>query len=123
MMTGVTQNTITITAITQGKDSLSENDTTLLKIRGIPIGWSRSTAPLSWFKKPDFQIVYDLDRPLDQYNKKRNEGGIGMYLSWFFGILMTAVMTCFGAPFWFDILSKFVNIRRSGGRPVDQPQS
>jgi len=123
MMTGVTQNTITLTSITPGKDSLTDNDTTLLKIRGIPIGWSRSTAPLSWFKNSDIQIDYDLDRPLDQYNKKRNEGGFWMFLSWFFGILMTAVMTCFGAPFWFDILSKFVNIRRSGARPADQPQS
>jgi hypothetical protein len=62
---------------------LQEADTTLLKIKGIPIGWSRSTAPLSWFKNPDIQIDYDLDRPLDQYNKKRNEGGFWMFLSWF----------------------------------------
>ena len=34
------------------------------------------------------------------------------------GILVTAFSISFGAPFWFQILSKLVNIRGSGGRPA-----
>ena len=34
------------------------------------------------------------------------------------GLLITAVAVSLGAPFWFDMLNKFVNIRASGGRPA-----
>jgi len=34
-------------------------------------------------------------------------------MSWF-GILLMAILTSFGAPFWFDALSKLVNMRSSG---------
>jgi hypothetical protein len=123
MVPVVTNNTITITATTTTNDSAPKDSVTLLKLRGIPIGWSRTTAPLSWIIKPDKKIDYDLERPLDQYHQKRNEGSFWNIISWLLGILITALMTCFGAPFWFDILSKFVNIRRSGTRPEDQPKS
>jgi hypothetical protein len=33
------------------------------------------------------------------------------------GILMTAIALTFGAPFWFDLLKKFVGLRSSGGEP------
>jgi len=34
------------------------------------------------------------------------------------GILLTAVAASLGAPFWFDMLSKLVNIRAVGKAPV-----
>lgn len=33
---------------------------------------------------------------------------------WFVGVLITGIALSFGAPFWFDIMSKTVNIRRAG---------
>jgi hypothetical protein len=37
-----------------------------------------------------------------------------------FGILITAGATAQGAPFWFDILKKFVNIRGTGPKPAEK---
>ena len=39
---------------------------------------------------------------------------------WFFSIpgwLLTALAESLGAPFWFDLLGKFLNIRGAGTRP------
>lgn len=101
---------------------VTSDTVTYLQLRRIPMGWSNTTAPLSWFRTSGQPIAYNDESPLDQYNQLRNKRSVWNYLLWFFGILMTAIMTCFGAPFWFDILAKFVNIRRSGTRPDDQPK-
>jgi hypothetical protein len=38
---------------------------------------------------------------------------------WYFvGIAITGIALSTGAPFWFDILLKLVNIRRAGGKPA-----
>src|SRR6266446_8357061 len=39
------------------------------------------------------------------------------------GWLITAFAVSLGAPFWFDLLNKFVNIRASGKAPEEQPKS
>lgn len=40
--------------------------------------------------------------------------GGASYVSWFFGVLVTAIFVSLGAPFWFDILSKVVKLRAAG---------
>jgi hypothetical protein len=40
-----------------------------------------------------------------------------------FGILITAGATAQGAPFWFDVLKKFVNLRGTGPNPVEKGAS
>jgi hypothetical protein len=42
-----------------------------------------------------------------------------MILGW----LITAFAVSLGAPFWFDLLNKFVNIRASGKAPEEEPKS
>ncbi len=42
------------------------------------------------------------------------------WLSKFAGILITALAAAQGAPFWFDILKKLVNVRSSGPNPNEQ---
>jgi hypothetical protein len=39
-----------------------------------------------------------------------------------FGLLITAAAISLGAPFWFDILSKAVNIRAAGPNPAPSPK-
>ena len=39
------------------------------------------------------------------------------------GWLITAFAVSMGAPFWFDLLNKFVNIRASGKAPEEEPKS
>lgn len=61
---------------------------TLSKV-GLPIGWNENAWP-GW-----------------------NDGYLILHL---FGWLLTAITASFGAPFWFDLLNKLVNLR-AGGRP------
>jgi hypothetical protein len=42
------------------------------------------------------------------------------YCSKFFGILVTALALSLGAPFWFDMLNKVINLR-SSGKPPERP--
>lgn len=39
-----------------------------------------------------------------------------------FGMLLTALAAMQGAPFWFDLLKKIVNVRSSGANPAEKPQ-
>lgn len=39
------------------------------------------------------------------------------------GILISSVAVALGAPFWFDLLNKFVNLRLTGNPPPDSRQS
>jgi hypothetical protein len=45
----------------------------------------------------------------------------GAWLARLIGWLMTIVAVSMGAPFWFDSLNKFVNVR-NGGRPPSEAQ-
>ena len=39
------------------------------------------------------------------------------------GWLVTALAATLGAPFWFDLLNRFVNVRASGKAPEEEPKS
>ena len=43
-------------------------------------------------------------------------GNFGEWLSRILGWLLTALAISFGAPFWFDLLQKFVNLRGAGAK-------
>jgi hypothetical protein len=44
---------------------------------------------------------------------------LGSWLMKLFGLLITGVAAAQGAPFWFDVLKKIINIRMSGANPVE----
>jgi hypothetical protein len=67
----------------------------LKTLRGLPIGW-----PLS----------------LEEYNPEKTPLW-AVIPAKVLGLLLTAVALSLGAPFWFDLLSKFMNVRGSGARP------
>jgi hypothetical protein len=48
-------------------------------------------------------------------------GGFGS--TTLFGWLVTALSATLGAPFWFDLLNRFVNVRASGKAPEEEPKS
>lgn len=49
------------------------------------------------------------------YQGKFNPNGDKFYwIWWFFGILISAYALSFGAPFWFEVITKVINIRRAG---------
>ncbi|MDD5199091.1 MAG: hypothetical protein PHC88_04750 [Terrimicrobiaceae bacterium] len=67
---------------------------------GIPLGWDES----SWL-----------------YFFKRPGGGpdIGRIVTALFGWILTALAASLGAPFWFDTLNRFINIRGNGRAPEE----
>jgi len=101
---------------------------------GLPIGWrgcgdARSSAPNAGGQAPGAQTAATSDASLDpttpliwcdhdrsQYAKVLL-GMWPMLLGW----LITASAMSLGAPFWFDILKRFVSIRSAGKAPEEAP--
>jgi hypothetical protein len=92
----------------------------------IPIGWSSDAAPISWthceeVRKKNLAILKTAkSQALATYINNRNNDCSGWSIpKYLIGIIISGVSLSFGAPFWFDILAKFVNIRRSGKVPEE----
>jgi hypothetical protein len=68
----------------------------------LPIGWSSKPDDPRHFKFLDFE-----------WSPK--------YAGWvfykLFGLMISILAVSLGAPFWFDTLSKFVNVRSAGAPP------
>ena len=75
---------------------------------GLPIGWNGKPKLSATMK--EFQGIGDPVR----------EWALAVYVHWF-GWLLTAVAISLGAPFWFDLLNKFITIR-SSLKPQDSPK-
>jgi hypothetical protein len=110
------------------KESIHQLDSTLyiLSSLNVPIGWSCHDAPLSWFERGPASWFCDCPPHVTSpqpsgvltYIQDRNAtGGGGNWFRYLAGIIISGFSLSFGAPFWFDLLVKLVNIRRSGKRP------
>jgi hypothetical protein len=74
--------------------------------------------PLGWIN-PDIKDVQD---PFETERIPKTDD----YLGWFLkvvGLLISALAVSLGAPFWFDTLSKFMNVRGAGKVPETQSAS
>lgn len=83
---------------------------------GFPIGWSKSEAPLSWFNSDESPKMPTNKLGIYLYHRNEQPQFWTVFL-YVIGILLTGFLLSFGAPFWFDILIKFVNIRKAGQKP------
>ena len=95
----------------------------------IPIGWDCDHAPLSWFSSSEgekkdsekqetkkeeeniTEVKVDNQTALREYVNSRNKGGFNNVFLYIVGILISAFSLSFGAPFWFQVLSKFINLK------------
>ena len=80
-------------AVTQGQNSIKVSQT--VSTIGLPLGW---------------KLKLGADQQ-DIPNQAR------LILSKLIGLLLTAAALSLGAPFWFDLLSKFVRVRGTGPPP------
>jgi hypothetical protein len=82
----------------EGKEKVQQANRTLANV-GLPIGWNAldaaHTLPGSIFKEPGRAISWSLYQ-LDLH-----------WLGW----LITGLAISLGAPFWFDLLNKFIVVR------------
>jgi hypothetical protein len=72
----------------------------------LPVGYSRNSAPLSWFcRDKNLETAYEIRR------NKPTFMGVVFYV---LGIIISGFSLSLGAPFWFDVLNKLVNLKRGG---------
>ncbi len=91
---------------------------------GLPIGWGNCAFPTGW---PPFYHAKDI--PQSQRDCAIEEGSsprplaVRSYEGWFAlgGWMLTAIAVSLGAPFWFDLLNKFM-IVRSTVKPQEKSQ-
>ncbi|MCC5638854.1 hypothetical protein LC593_24085 [Nostoc sp. CHAB 5844] len=70
----------------------------------LPIGWN--------------QVNLDQQLPKTTDSKKSTPSFIKNYLTMVAGWFISGIAISMGAPFWFDLLSKVVNVRNSGKKPA-----
>ena len=78
---------------TQAMERIKQMSTETEKL-GLPIGWSR-----------------------EPNDPKSLPSGIGGWALKIIGLSLTAIAVSLGAPFWFDVLNKLINIRSAGKQP------
>ena len=114
------------------KKELSQLDSAMNMVSelNIPIGWSKTVAPLSWWQKKkvretNLAALHDSKTPglIAYLNYRNNSRSFENVLKYILGIIISGVSLSFGAPFWFELLTKFVNIRRSGKIPETDKSS
>jgi hypothetical protein len=72
----------------------------------LPVGWSLDPKDPRYFQLPEFSLDF---------------AGWAFYK--IFGLLVSILAVSMGAPFWFDTLSKFVNLRSAGTPPGETRKS
>lgn len=93
-------------SLTPGSNvSFNETADAIGQLKVIPMGWSKEPCTLNIFNR-----TCNTPEQQDDYG--------GWFSRKIIGLLITAFALSLGAPFWFDILSKFVNLRGTG-KPSD----
>ena len=105
------------------KDSFVRLNKVRQQLTTIPLGWCRvsSTTDLQGVCWPNLagstRVRTPVDVPLG--DPRRVVGGVSEWLLWkLVGIALTALAISQGAPFWFDLLQKIVNLRLGGNPPA-----
>jgi hypothetical protein len=105
------------------KDSFDRLNKVRQQMTTIPLGWCRvsSTTDLKGVCWPNLagsiRVRTPVDVPLG--DPRRVIGGVSEWWFWkLVGIALTALAISQGAPFWFDLLQKIVNLRLGGNPPA-----
>ncbi|UKO98814.1 hypothetical protein [Nostoc sp. UHCC 0870] len=86
---------------------LREQTNNLLEEIILPIGWNKM----------------NLEQQMGLTSDKKNPLLINSYLTMFCGWLVSGVAISMGAPFWFELIGRVVNVRNSGKRPKSSVKS
>lgn len=89
---------------TDRKDCLNNIDSALDDFSSLPVGWSVSNVKEQW--KTPRNLPHELAWL----------GGIWTLVKFIIGLLLTTIAIGMGAPFWFELLGKFINVRNTGKR-------
>lgn len=100
--------------IEQNKYTQTKEALALVSDLSIPIGWKEDRAPLSWGHSVVEGTRSEDDTVLKQYIDGRNQLTFWNVVLYILGIVLTGISLSFGAPFWFELLSKLINFRKIG---------
>jgi hypothetical protein len=90
----------------------------VLRGLGLPVGWNLDRAAADCrARNAGRPCLPRLDHVLGYWWHSATRHGIAGMLLKLFGWLLTAAAVSFGAPFWFDALSKLGSLRTAGRRP------
>jgi hypothetical protein len=132
--------TVTISATGTSNGTQAKYSAELL-VRGSPEGKIRFlksqidelNLPIGWVSDPPT----DVETASGQFNPRRFPGWLphdaqhweSFRKSWwnliqhqFLGWLITAIAVSLGAPFWFDVVNKFVRLRTGGNMGTTKPE-
>jgi hypothetical protein len=76
-----------------------------LKATNVPLGWDE-------FQRPPLEV------PEPFTWKDFKQSWMGVLTGW----LLMAILASLGAPFWFQLLSKFIDLRKTGVKPEEDPK-
>ena len=82
--------------------------------------YDQARADIQQSLSAELPLGYDLDSVKNYWKNPAAEGWISMLWLWAFnfaGWLLMAIAVSLGAPFWFDLLNKLVNLRMAGLKP------
>jgi hypothetical protein len=99
------------TELVKGAESYVQNNQ-------APVSGIDSTKSISTILKQ----IEDANSQLEAYQLPMGWGAQADWRGWqtLVGWLITAIALSLGAPFWFQVLCKIINIRKSGSKPQDE---
>lgn len=100
-----------------GDDQLGQN---LEQVSSAVQGLDHLGIPLGWAGKQPVAVNAAIVPPSD---KSQSSTSAMFYATKVFGLLVTAFAASLGAPFWFDVLNKFIAIRGVGKAPDEEPKT
>jgi hypothetical protein len=86
------------------KDCLNNIDLVLDDFSSLPVGWSSSNVKEQW------------RTPRNLPDELAWLGWLWTLVKFITGLLLTTIAIGMGAPFWFELLGKFINVRNTGKR-------
>ena len=107
-----------VTQSSTGEATLATFDE--IEAAGLNLGWDHCVVPLVVEQRLDPMLKQgecndNLLRSTDSFNM--------WWAKKFIGLLLTVIAASLGAPFWFDLLNKAVNLRLTGQKPPEKSVS
>ncbi len=82
------------------------------KLKGLNTQWENEQLPIRWEEDP----------LLTTFGQKKTWPIVKGSLSKLIGLIISALAISLGAPFWFELLNKLVNLRGAGSNPSTKPK-
>ncbi|MDJ0799413.1 MAG: hypothetical protein QNJ51_21780 [Calothrix sp. MO_167.B12] len=92
----------------------TETDVALTDI-SLPLGWTETNVQQQWTPQKLSPTTANLQ---ESSESKSQSVPLRRYFNVFFGWVLSGVAIAMGAPFWFDLLNKIVNVRNAGKSPT-----